>query len=160
MVMTSIISNLPNYSPEILLVLTSVILLWLQQYVLLVVYHLGYIGNNMLNRIFKRWIQPHSRVNDINTMPSGHAEKIYYSFGFIVCVILRSFKLFVKNNTFSTLRIFIWSILSIYLFISLFASGYYIINKYHTFEQVIIGAIIGLCIGLITYIAGKLLYKL
>ena len=106
MVMTSIISNLSNYSPDILLVITSVILLWLQQYVLLVVYHLGYIGNNMLNRIFKRWIQPHNSIN--NTMPSGHAEKIYYSFGFIVCVILRSFKLFVKNNTFSTFYLFIF----------------------------------------------------
>ena len=156
MVMTSIISNLSNYSPDILLVITSVILLWLQQYVLLVVYHLGYIGNNMLNRIFKRWIQPHNSIN--NTMPSGHAEKIYYSFGFIVCVILRSFKLFVKNNTFSTLRIFIWSILSIYLFIALFASGYYIINKYHTFEQAISGAIIGLCVGIFSFFVGKLVY--
>jgi len=157
MVMTSIISNLSNYSPDILLVITSVILLWLQQYVLLVVYHLGYIGNNILNRIFKRWIQPHSRINNI--MPSGHSEKIYYSFGFIVCVILRSFRKVVKNNTFSTLSIFIWSILSIYLFIALFASGYYIINKYHTFEQVIAGAIIGLCLGIFSFFIGKLVYK-
>lgn len=127
-------------APNILFIL-SCYLLWNKQF-LLTYYFIGFFINMLLNIVLKSILkQPRpsediklfntalnngKRMNfDVYGMPSGHAQTSFYSVVFIYLVF--------KNN-YLTLFYFILSTLTLYQRVK---------YKNHTFNQVIVGSVVG-----------------
>lgn len=134
-------------SPYLLFYISLFLLL--SKNLLIFYYIIGFIINLLINMIIKYLIKEprpsnkyvknfNERVKTISVdkygMPSGHAQSIFYSFIFIH----KSF-----NNIYLSLFYLIICLNTLYQRVNM---------KYHTINQVLVGSIIGLIIGYITYI--------
>ena len=153
--MNTILSNIGRYGP-IILAITSTYFLWGKSYIL-TFYWIGIIFNIVFNYIVKGIIKQ-SRPNiekkvfnlaeknhnrfitykghsiDIYGMPSGHSQQVFFS-------LLHYF--FFINESF-------W-ISIFYIFITFLTAIERIIDNYHTFNQVLVGSIIGLIVAYIIH---------
>ncbi len=140
------------YGPIILFVLTLLLLRNMPKYLYFFVS--GFILNNILNIILKLCIK-HPRPNgdqktieiavangvrvgfDQFGMPSGHAQNCAYCLAFITMVL---------NNPMITM---------IYIVITMITLSQRYINSNHSILQLIVGLIIGIGMGYITYFFGN-----
>ena len=139
------------YAPIILFVLTLFLLINMTNY--LEFFVSGFILNNILNIILKLLIKAPRPVNNKKTdesfingehitfhkfgMPSGHAQNCGYSLSFITMVL---------NNPFIT---------TLYMLITLISLLQRYLYKRHTILQLIVGLIVGLGFGFLTYSLGN-----
>jgi membrane-associated phospholipid phosphatase len=135
------IKLLGDKGPKILLCLTSIILIFYNIKILFI-FLLGYYINLLINQILKNYIndkRPYKYPLK-NRMPSGHAQAIFYVFGFLyfyiqnLNILLIIYLLFIINTIYITL--------------------YY---KYHTIDQVIIGGLLGIFISYIIFFISKII---
>ena len=144
------------FGPQILF-FSSIYLLF-NKWTSLFVYFIGFFINIMLNMVLKALIQEPRPSEDKRLfnlqilsgkrmghdrygMPSGHAEGVFYSTAFIFLTL--------KNK---------WIGFS-FLIISLITSYQRVKYKNHTFEQVLVGSIIGAFMGLFFYYYSSKLLK-
>ena len=141
----NILLTIGEYGPFLLFISS---LLLINKNILILYYIGGFIINLLINLVLKNIIkesrptnkyekQFSNRIKSINSdkygMPSGHAQLSFYSLIFIS----KSF-----NNNYITL---------FYLLICLNTLYQRVIKGYHSINQVIVGSIIGLVMGYITY---------
>ena len=141
-----------------LLFFASIYFLFKTKFTYLSVYFIGFFLNILLNIILKSLIQEPRPTEDkrlfnleiLNKkrigfdrygMPSGHAEGVFYSTAFIFLTL--------KNK---------W-VGATYLLISLITCYQRIAYKNHTFQQVLIGSIIGAFMGFFFYYYGNHILK-
>lgn len=152
-------SRLGSLAPILLLLLTCILLR--KKKIFLLVFLSGFVINNLLNIILKLTIKEprpqdetrlfHLEVNndklilfDKFGMPSSHAQNCFFCLSFTFCVL---------NTTLSNWIILLYVIIS---FISVCQR--YIYNK-HTILQLIVGSLIGILVGYVTFFSGNKLIK-
>jgi len=101
----------------------------------------GYLVNALVNKSLKRSIldpRPHARGQ--NRMPSGHAQLSFYSIGFLMN--------FIMNTITKTVNMF--PLLLLFFLLALAFNTCYIclLYRYHTMDQLVIGALLGFVTGL------------
>jgi membrane-associated phospholipid phosphatase len=106
---------------------------------LLLIYVIGYLANELLNRVLKPIIRDPRPVpfspTDKFGMPSGHAQLSAFSLVFMSLVLQE--------------KRYAWILL--FLCLTLVSMAQRVIIKAHTLEQVIVGALLGGVLGYLTY---------
>jgi len=115
------------------------LLIFLQEKRLLLFYVIGFIGNELLNRVLKPILQDPRPVSisstDIYGMPSGHSQLAAYSLVFMTLVLRE------KRSGYYDAIILLFSVLT------LATMAQRVVTKAHSLEQVIIGGLLGGGIG-------------
>ena len=142
------------FGPEMLVLLSIILLYKYKKITFLLVYLVVFVFNVLLNYILKGIFRQPRPMDDVQLfkieelyknkvgfdkygMPSGHAQTVLYSTIFIHLVL---------NN---------WNITLFYLIISLITMYQRVYFKQHTVLQVIVGAILGMFVGWMGYTFGK-----
>ena len=135
------------HSPEIIFITTIILLSYNVNFNLIIIYVCGYILNELLNIYLKNKIKDNKPIITSNEyrMPSGHAQRLFYSLIFI-----SEYLRYYCKNKFITI-----SIISIYFLVCLYNIYICIKCYFHTTNQMIIGSIIGSIIGLLTFHIGN-----
>jgi dolichyldiphosphatase len=139
--------NIENEIPIILFVISIIILLVIQNTRLLLLYLAGYLINFIANRLLRNIIKD-KRLTENGSekynMPSGHAQMSLYSTVFIAIILYK--KNLITNSIIRGI------IILFYLALSYRTCYISVHEKYHTMDQVVVGAIIGAIIGTIIVI--------
>lgn len=145
--MIPIILPVLGHLPAILFVLTIYILIFLQEIQLLLFYIVGFIGNELLNRVLKPIIQDPRPVpissTDIYGMPSGHSQLAAYSLVFMALVLQEK-----RYGYYGT-------IILLFLGLTVATMAQRVAIKAHSLEQVIIGGIVGGLLGYFFHVLSK-----
>lgn len=120
-------------------------------------YFIGFLLTEATNMVLKNVIKQPRPVQERNRgsfskygMPSDHSQIMFYFSTFFSLIII--FRYYVNNN--SLVQIFFKNILIIGSFLAAFLVAYSrVYLEYHTFDQVAVGAIVGVLLGCIWFFA-------
>jgi len=116
---------------------------------LLLFYVIGYLANELLNRVLKPILKDPRPVplspTDKYGMPSGHAQLAAFSLVFMTLVLQE--------------KHYGWSIFLLLSLLTLATMTQRVITKAHSLEQVIVGGLLGGVLGYIFYVLGKKIGK-
>ena len=132
------ILHISGHIPFVMGFLSIGLLIFLQEKHLLLFYIVGFIGNELLNRVLKPILKDPRPVplssTDIYGMPSGHSQLAVYSLVFMALVL--------QEKRYGT-------IILLFLGLTVATMAQRVAIKAHSLEQVIIGGLLGGVLGYI-----------
>jgi membrane-associated phospholipid phosphatase len=140
------VKNIYDYGPQILIILSTILFIYLKKINVLVIYSIGCFINILLNIILKNTIKDTRLTkngSDKYNMPSGHSQTVFYSLVFMILFLYNNKILLAKS-----IKIFI---ILLYTVIAFNVAYRCVIFKFHTVDQVVIGSIIGSIFPVLLY---------
>jgi len=140
------VKNIYDYGPQILIILSTLLFVYLKKINVLVIYSIGCFINILLNIILKNTIKDTRLTkngSDKYNMPSGHSQTVFYSLVFMILFLYNNKILLAKS-----IKIFI---ILLYTVIAVNVAYRCVIFKFHTVDQVVIGSIIGSIFPVLLY---------